>query len=220
MERVPEPELMDGEEQARAYAEADFSEPHSHFIELLLAAFDELPEVGTALDLGCGPGDISLRFAQALEGWTVHGLDGSREMLRHGYEAVAQAGLEERVVLVKSYLPDGEAPAASYDLVFSNSLLHHLPRAETMWQAVKRWAAPAAPVFVRDLLRPRDEAQARKLAEEHVGFEPDVLQRDFYNSLLAAYSIDEIEEQLRQEELAQLRVEQVSDRHLTISGHV
>ena len=211
---------MDGEEQARAYARADFSEPHNRFIELLRDGFDELPDAGTALDLGCGAGDISVRFADAFEGWSVHGLDGSREMLRYGYEAVAKARLEERVVLVKSYLPDGEAPAEQYDLVFSNSLLHHLPRAETMWQAIRRWAAPGAPVFVMDLMRPRDVAQARKLADEHMGFEPDVLQRDFYSSLLAAYSIDEIEGQLRAQDLSQLRVEQVSDRHLTVSGHV
>ncbi len=211
---------MDGEDQARAYAQADFSEPHDHFIQLLSETFSDLPDVGTALDLGCGPGDISLRFARAFQGWTVHGLDGSRAMLRHGYEAVAQAGLEERVVLVKSYLPEGEAPAEQYDLVFSNSLLHHLPKAEILWQAVKRWAAPTAPVFVMDLLRPSDAAQARKLVRAQVGYEPEVLQQDFHNSLLAAYSIDEVEGQLVQAELSQLNVRQVSDRHLTASGQI
>ncbi len=34
MKRIPEPELMDGAEQASAYAEADFSEPHDHFMIL------------------------------------------------------------------------------------------------------------------------------------------------------------------------------------------
>lgn len=218
MKRTREPELMDGEDQARAYAQADFSEPHDHFIELLVEAFPNLPDMGTALDLGCGPGDISMRFARAFEGWIVHGLDGSRAMLRHGYEAVAQAGLEERVVLMKSYLPEGEAPAEQYDLVFSNSLLHHLPKAQTLWQAVKRWIAPTAPVFVMDLLRPRDAAEARKLAAAQVGYEPEVLQQDFHNSLLAAYSIDEVEAQLEQAQLSQLNVRQVSERHLAVSG--
>ena len=39
MERQPEPELMLGEEQARAYAEADFEEAHSRFAELLKETF-------------------------------------------------------------------------------------------------------------------------------------------------------------------------------------
>ncbi len=211
---------MDGEDQTRAYAEADFSEPHDHFIQLLSETFDDLPDAGTALDLGCGPGDISLRFARAFEGWTVHGLDGSRAMLRHGYEAVAQAGLEERVVLMKSYLPEGEAPAEQYDLVFSNSLLHHLPKAEILWQSVKRWGAPTAPVLVMDLLRPSNAAQARKLARAQMAYEPEVLQQDFHNSLLASYSIDEVELQLQEAELSHMQVRQVSDRHLVVSGRI
>ena len=220
MKRQAEAELMDGEDQARAYAQADFSEPHGHFIELLAGACQDMSGTGMALDLGCGAGDISVRFARAFETWTVHGLDGSRAMLRYGYEAVIKAGLESRVVLAKSYLPEGEAPVESYDLVFSNGLLHHLPQAQTLWQAIKRWAAPAAEVFVMDLLRPCDTAQARKLVQDQVGYEPEILQRDFHNSLLAAYSIDEVEEQLLQAELSHLQIKQVSDRHLTVSGRL
>ena len=211
---------MEGEDQARAYAQADFSEPHDHFIELLAFSFPDLPDTGMALDLGCGPGDVSMRFARAFKGWSVHGLDGSRAMLRYGHKAVAEAGLEESVVLVKSYLPEGDAPAECYDLVFSNSLLHHLSKPQTLWQAINRWAAPGAPVFVMDLLRPPEAAAARKLAAAQVGYEPEVLQRDFHNSLLAAYSIDEVDAQLREAGLPQLTVSQVSDRHLTVSGRI
>ncbi|MEM9137608.1 MAG: hypothetical protein AAGB01_09715, partial [Cyanobacteria bacterium P01_F01_bin.42] len=35
MERIAEPDLMDGWEQAIAYAQADFEVPHSAFIEKL-----------------------------------------------------------------------------------------------------------------------------------------------------------------------------------------
>ena len=77
MKRVPEPELMLGEEQARAYAEADFREPHDHFVHLLRQKLPELPAEGRALDLGCGPGDISRRFARAFADWNVDGLDGA-----------------------------------------------------------------------------------------------------------------------------------------------
>ena len=35
MERAIEPELMSEMEQAIAYANADFEEPHNHFLELL-----------------------------------------------------------------------------------------------------------------------------------------------------------------------------------------
>ena len=74
-------------------------------------------------------------------------------------------------------------------------------------------------MFVKDLLRPHDAAEARKLAADQVGYEPEVLQRDFHNSLLAAYTIDEVEAQLRQAELP-FDVRQVSDRHLVASGRI
>ena len=70
LRRVPEPELMSAEEQARAYAGADFEEPHGNFIRLLQERLPGLPERGTALDLGCGPGDIGIRFARAFPAGT------------------------------------------------------------------------------------------------------------------------------------------------------
>ena len=65
MQRIPEPELMDEFDQARAYAAADFSEPNERFVELFLATFPGFDR-GTILDLGCGPGDIALRLAGRL----------------------------------------------------------------------------------------------------------------------------------------------------------
>ena len=35
MERITEPELMSDKAQAIAYANANFEEPHNHFLELL-----------------------------------------------------------------------------------------------------------------------------------------------------------------------------------------
>ncbi len=41
MKRIPEPELMNSPEQARAYAEADFSEPHNMFVEKFAECFPD-----------------------------------------------------------------------------------------------------------------------------------------------------------------------------------
>ena len=65
MERIPEPELMDEAEQARAYAEADFSGPHDMFVQLFREAFPDTAPAGAVLDLGCGPADVTRRFASA-----------------------------------------------------------------------------------------------------------------------------------------------------------
>jgi SAM-dependent methyltransferase len=82
MQRVPEPELMREDLQAKAYAEADFEEPHSNFIKLFQQNFPRVNIKGFVLDLGCGPGDISIRFARAFPKCAVHGVDGSEAMLK------------------------------------------------------------------------------------------------------------------------------------------
>jgi SAM-dependent methyltransferase len=218
MERIPEPELMDDEAQARAYAEADFEEPHSRFVAQLRERLPGLPAAGTALDLGCGPADVTLRVARAFPGWSIDGLDGSAAMLRYGRAAVARAGVAPRVTLVQARLPDACAPRDCYDLVFSNSLLHHLRDPLVLWQCVGRWLAPGGAVFVMDLMRPESPAAAQQLVDTYAAGEPDILRRDFFNSLRAAYRVEEVRQQLRVAGLAPLSVASASDRHFVVWG--
>jgi 16S rRNA G1207 methylase RsmC len=55
---------MDDIEQARAYAEADFDESNTLFVDLFLQHHPDWSADGTMLDLGCGPGDIAIRLAR------------------------------------------------------------------------------------------------------------------------------------------------------------
>jgi SAM-dependent methyltransferase len=213
MERIPEPELMLDPAQARAYAEADFAEPHDRFVALLRERLPRLPDAGAALDLGCGPADVTLRFARAFPGWTVDGLDGSPAMLALGRDAVAAAGLGHRVALYEAHLPNGALPRPRYDLVLSNSLLHHLADPAVLWRAIAALATGGAAGFVMDLLRPPSPKEAHALAERHVAGAPAVLRRDFLASLHAAWRDDEVRVQLAAAGLARFAVEVISDRH-------
>ena len=221
MKRVPEPELMDEPEQALAYAEADFSEPN----ELFLACFRELiPEpLGAArvLDLGCGPADILLRFARAHPQARLHGLDGSEAMLEFGRRALQQQPeLAARVQLSCECLPSERLPAAAYDAVISNSLLHHLWQPKVLWRTVRQCGRSGAAVVIMDLHRPDTPQEVERLVETYAADAPQVLQRDFRNSLFAAFSVDEVEHQLREAGLGQLGVDLVSDRHLCVRGRL
>jgi Methylase involved in ubiquinone/menaquinone biosynthesis len=219
MERIAEPELMDEAAQARAYAEADFSAPHQRFIELFREQFPALQPRGTALDLGCGPGDITRRFARAFPSCHVHGIDGAAAMLHHA-EAVQQgSGLETRIRYIHGYLPGAVLPLPRYDVVISNSLLHHLAEPQVLWQSIKAHAAPGAAVFVMDLRRPDSRAAAEALVEQYAAAEPEVLRHDFFHSLLAAYTPEEVSAQLAAAGL-RLVVTVVSDRHFTVSGYL
>ena len=126
MERVPEPELMEDAEQARAYAGADLSEPHEAFIRHFGRCFPDFTG-GRVVDLGCGAADVTIRFARAYPGATLDGVEGAEPMLRLGKEALTRAGLDSRVVLRLLRLPAAKL-TREYDAVISNSLLHHLAR--------------------------------------------------------------------------------------------
>ncbi len=221
MKRIPEPELMNDEEQALAYARADFSEPHSMVVKLFGETFGMAGITGYVLDLGCGPGDISFRFARAYPGCIVHGIDGAEAMLNLGRKLLAESpDIRGRVELIQGFLPGADLPRPKYDVIISNSLLHHLPDPGVLWETVRKYAAPGAPVFITDLMRPSSSDEARRMVEKYSGGEPEILKRDFYNSLLAAFEPREIMLQLKEAELGGLWVREISDRHLLVSGHI
>jgi ubiquinone/menaquinone biosynthesis C-methylase UbiE len=220
MDRVAEPELMLDAHQARAYASADFEEPHSRFIDLLKQRLIDLPPNGVALDLGCGPGDISFRFVRTFPQWSVDALDGSPAMLELGRRAAERSGLETRVRFHEASLPRDSAPSRSYDLIFSNSLLHHLRDPEVLWSSTRRWSRAATLVFVMDLIRPESRGRASDLVDRYAFSEPEILRTDFHNSLLAAYRPSEIRDQLREASLSHLEIEVVSDRHFIVWGPI
>jgi SAM-dependent methyltransferase len=220
MQRIPEPELMDEAEQARAYALADFAEPNGRFIEYFEAEYPLL-QAGTVLDLGCGPGDIVLRLATRRSGLTVHGIDGSAAMLRFASERLHEApGLGGRVQFIEGVLPGATLPLPGYDAVISNSLLHHLHDPGVFWRAVREAGKPGAAVLVMDLFRPASPAAARGIVQQYAAAEPEILRQDFLASLCAAFEPEEIRDQLRAHGLDALAVKTVSDRHLLVTGRL
>jgi ubiquinone/menaquinone biosynthesis C-methylase UbiE len=216
MHRTLEPELMEDEAQVKAYAEADFEIPHNQFVERLKTVINNSGFGGLALDLGCGPGDISRRFIEAYPTSQVYAVDGSEAMIRRG-QLIIPPELLNRIHFILGRLPTVILPPADYDIVFSNSLLHHLPEPLALWNVIKRYAKAGSLVVVMDLLRPYSPEIAQFMVDTYAMNEPVILQQDFYHSLLAAFTLEEIKLQLRHADLT-FTIEQISDRHVFISG--
>jgi len=216
MNRLLEPELMEDESQVKAYAEADFEIPHNDFIQQLKRFINDPDFCGTALDLGCGPGDISSRFAKAFPFSKIHAVDGSQSMLNYA-KAALPADLSDRISFIKGLLPDVTLPQSDYEIIFSNSLLHHLPDPQVLWETIKKYSRPGTRVIIMDLLRHTCVEDAQIMMANYAANEPEILQRDFYHSLLAAFSLEEITAQLAQADL-NLHIMQISDRHVFITG--
>jgi ubiquinone/menaquinone biosynthesis C-methylase UbiE len=217
VKRVPEPELMDDPAQAKAYALADFEESHQAFVAHFRERFPDFRE-GEVIDLGCGPADVAIRFCRVYPAVRLSGVDGARAMLDLARLVVKQAALADRIELEQHYLPDPALPGDRFDGVISNSLLHHLDDPLVLWQTVKQVGKPGASVMVMDLRRPASVMEAMHLVGSHAAGAPSILQRDFYNSLLAAYRVQEVKRQLFKVDLDHFRIEEVGDRHLLIWG--
>jgi 2-polyprenyl-3-methyl-5-hydroxy-6-metoxy-1,4-benzoquinol methylase len=217
MRRTPEPELMNDADQAAAYASADWSESHGKLPGYFQQRFPTF-HGGRMIDLGCGPADISIRFARAFPDATIVGVDASGAMLEFGRRHIAQAGLESRITLEKRLLPDPAMATRSFDAVVCNSLLHHIADPLTLWGTVKACAKPGSPVFVVDLLRPSDEETAIRLVDRHAADAPSVLRRDFLASLHAAYTLDEVRGQLVKAGLADFALDQTDELHFIAWG--
>jgi SAM-dependent methyltransferase len=206
---------MDEPAQARAYAEADFSEAHDRFVAHIGLRFGALS--GEVLDLGCGPADPTVRLARANPAVTIVGVDAGPVMLGLAGERVERAGLGDRIHLEQHRLPDPSLDGRRFDAIVSNSLLHHLLDPMVLWRTAGRCVRPGGVIAVMDLLRPADLAAVDRLVAE-IGEAPEVLLADFRNSLLAAYRLEEVEAQLAAAGLVDLSVEQISDRHLFAGG--
>jgi ubiquinone/menaquinone biosynthesis C-methylase UbiE len=219
VDRVLEPELMTGEAQALSYANAEFAQVNQGFVDRFRACFPRAVG-GAMIDLGCGPGDIPIRFARTLPGFTVTAVDGSESMTALAKQAAKQAGVEDRVRALRARLPMLPLPLQSFDAVVSNSLLHHMPDPKGFWNEVMRLGKPGATVLIMDLLRPETPERARRIVDQYSGSEAPVLKQDFFNSLCAAFTLREIRYQIRARGLGGLVCELASDRHWIVWGHL
>lgn len=220
MQRIPEPELMDEPLQAKAYAAADFEAAHSEIISHFSRVFPYYEPTGPVLDIGCGPADIAVRFARRYPDCRIDAMDGAESMLMYGRTRVKMEGLQHRVSLYRCVLPHDRLPRSAYQTILSNSLLHHLHDPAVLWETVKRIAAPNAYVFIADLSRPDSRQQANELVNTYADGEAEILKRDFYNSLLAAFTPQEVVTQLKQANLSSLRVSAITDRHHIVYGRL
>ncbi|MEO5956871.1 MAG: class I SAM-dependent methyltransferase [Nitrospiraceae bacterium] len=218
MNRTLEPELMEDDAQVQAYAAADFSQENQGFVDRFREYFPEFSE-GHVLDLGCGPGDIPIRLARVVPGCRITAVDASAPMIRLAEEALRQAGLSDRITFRCERFQD-LAGANIADAAMSNSLLHHVPNPLQFWHKLRVAVKPGSPVLVMDLLRPESPEEAQAIVDRYAVGAPDILRRDFYNSLLAAFTEDEISAQLAQMNLTRLIIDVPDDRHWVVGGMI
>jgi 2-polyprenyl-3-methyl-5-hydroxy-6-metoxy-1,4-benzoquinol methylase len=167
--------------------------------------------------MGCGPGDIPVRFARALPLCRITGVDASEPMIGLAGAAVKQAGLADRIAF-RCERFQGLSLPESADAAVSNSLLHHVPNPLQFWYRLRQLMKSGSPVLVMDLLRPESPEEAQAIVDRYAAQEPEILRRDFYRSLLASFTEDEVAAQLAEMNMSRLMIDVVDDRHWVVSG--
>ena len=103
----------------------------------------------SALDLGCGTGEMLKLILQKNDQKDLYGIDLSEEML-----AVAKSKLPNRVRL---FLGDSESlpfPDNSFDVVYCNDSFHHYPAPQNVLMEVHRVLKPGGTFLIGDCWQP------------------------------------------------------------------
>lgn len=212
LERILEPEAMDTAQEAAEYQSMDHSAANEAFLGRLL----ELGARGRMLDLGTGPAQIPVLLCGRVADARVVAIDLAQHMLRLAREHVARSGFADRIELRHM---DAKALAfgdASFDVVYSNTILHHIPDPRPFLREARRVLRPGGVLLVRDLFRPNDLGRLDELVALHAAGANDYQRSLFGASLHAAFTPQELRELCDTCGLADAEVLLDSDRHVSI----
>ena len=158
LERILEDEVMDSDEEARDYDQMDHGEVNRLFVSDLIEAGEV---AGDILDLGTGTAQIPVELCGQMDAqedadveFRILAVDLSPNMLD-----LARYNIEVACVIEKVFLGQVDAKDMPYeddmfDMVMSNSIVHHIPNPEVAIRESVRIVRDGGRLFFRDLLRP------------------------------------------------------------------
>ena len=214
MDRILEPEVMDTWLEATGYDAMDFESVNTAFV---VDAIELDPHAIKVLDIGTGTARIPILMCQQRPQYLITGIDLAQSMLIIGQRNVADAKLTQRIKLERVDSKRMPYPDLEFDMLVSNSLVHHLPDPLSLFGEVKRLVKPGGAMLIRDLIRPENDKIVNELVA-NIGADYDPHQQQlFHDSLKAAFTLVEIQELIDRVGLTQVKLYQSSDLHWTIA---
>jgi ubiquinone/menaquinone biosynthesis C-methylase UbiE len=207
-----EPEVMDTPEEARDYDAMDHQTVNRVFVSDFRAA---CRPVGSILDVGTGTAQIPIELCRQLRDVHVTAIDAAAHMLAIARENVRRAGLSERITLQQCDAKKMPFPDRTFAAIMSNSIVHHIPEPFDVLREACRVVVPGGVLFIRDLLRPGDDAAVKHLVQTYAGDANAHQQKMFDDSLRAALALDEVRAMVTRLGFDPATVRQNSDRHWT-----
>jgi len=148
--------------------------------------------------------------------YLITGIDLAQSMLIIGHRNVEEAKLTQRIKLERVDSKRMPYPNLEFDLVVSNSLVHHLPNPLSLFAEIQRLVKLDGAILIRDLIRPESDDLVNDLVAK-IGGDYDTHQQQlFRDSLKAALTIAEVQELIDRVGLLQVKLTQSSELHWTI----
>ena len=214
--RELEPEVMDSQEESMAYDDMDHQQVNEQFVTDLLATGGVQGEV---LDLGTGPARIPILLCRQQSDVRVVGVDLSVSMLDIAKMNIEMASLADRIMLDRADAKSLPLDDGRFDVVMSNSIVHHIPCPEQALAECVRVCRPGGLLFLRDLIRPDSADALDQLCQTYVADESEHARKMFADSLRASLTIDEVKAIVADLGLSPGGVSATSDRHWTWSDY-
>jgi ubiquinone/menaquinone biosynthesis C-methylase UbiE len=215
---------MDTAEEARDYDAMDHSEVNHRFAADLLRIWDTETPI---LDVGTGTAQIPIEVCRQcrieppprgpLRWDSLHivAVDLADHMLALARRNVVRSGYTDRITVEKADAKRFNYPDGHFGAVISNSIIHHIPDPFRGFVEMHRVSAVGGLLFVRDLLRPDDEATLMHLVDTYTRGANQHQRRMFADSLRAALTVEEVRELVGRLAYPSQAVQQTSDRHWT-----
>lgn len=221
LSRVLEPEVMDTVAEAEDYNAMDHSHVNRVFVDDLLTALQGISPsadgVWRMFDAGTGTALIPLELLSRGIRARITAADLAEEMLAVARRNLAAAGINTGIDLVKCDCKRLSAADGSFDVVMSNSIVHHIPEPRTVLSECWRVTRPGGLLFVRDLMRPREIGELEHLVATYAGTANAHGRQMFRDSLHAALTLAEVCELAASLGINPDGVQATSDRHWTLS---
>ncbi len=186
MQRHLEPEIANEKNQvlafhhgSRDYGIKGFLDFYKKYVNL---------EKGKVVDLGCGTGSYLFALEMQYPELSITGYDASEYMIEIG-QNIAE-NINSGVRLRCEYFKNIKDSA---DCVISTNTLHHIHDSKIFWNCVKNISNN---VFIMDLVRPKNKDIAKKIIDQLAKEDSELFKNDYYNSLLAAFDYDELQQQI------------------------
>ena len=212
--RTLEPEVMDTWAEAEEYDSMDHVAVNLRFAQDL--AVNE-PVGDDLLDLGTGTALIPIELCKILPKSTrVMAADASQPMLELARYRIEVAALNDRIQLLYGDCKQLPFEDKFFDVVFSNTLIHHVPNPADVLREAWRVLRPNGLLFIRDLLRPDNADQVEQLVRQHAANQAESGRQLLRQSLHASLTIEEIQSIAEEVGITPVAIEQTSDRHWTM----